>query len=1149
MALGAAALALYLAAAPVSAQEGLWRVTTSDGGLPETSTYHVAADSTGRVWTSHGVPLLGLYDGYGVRRQLVGTTELHLSIGPDDELWTTTHAGVLCSGVQRFNGEVWQRVDLPAADRVPYPDVRLLAWRQDRALLLTPGTLFEADATTGRLEPVAVPGGVGRLRQLHPARDGGVWVSGERGLSHLSRDHVWTPLALPDGTRPDWVFDSPRGLLVVVSRPDGDVVLRSTAGTWTQVSANASGEPIVAAWDGVDDALWIASGISRGFRLSVLRPDRPIQHLPRMHALSGRLHDVLPAADGGFWLATSLGLVRHLPAVWRRPAAPAHRPIHTGALIQLRSGDIVAVQEDGVLVHRPGGSWLFQALPRAALSNIHYSDVLAELPDGRVMIGRSAQQSPLVFDVATRRFEALRHPEGRLVEILGRTHDGLGAWTMTRLGAGRARIERFDGRRFTTRAELDGQWEGEGHPYVILELANGDLIVTPTPHGVGHLHGNQWTWYQGATDIPEVLPFTAAELPDGRIWFGGRSGLTELRGSSLRRIRGGLQTVRSIIAGSHGDVWAASNSGVHWLHEGSWTSLTAEDGLPDGAVFDVLEDGAGRIWAATSAGLSVRHVDADREPPETQVPADVNATEAPPSGEMRLTFTGVDRYEHTERSRLVYSYRLNDGAWSAFTGSTGVTLTAMPAGPYVFAVRAMDRNGRIDGTPAEWQLTVLRPWYREPGVLALTLLGLIAALIALALFVTRHRRLERLVEARTRQLREELSERQRVEQERAELEQQLQQSQRMEALGRLAGGISHDFNNLLTVICSYADLLTEELSADDPRHAHAEEIVKAGNRATLLTQQLLQFSRHQAVQRQVVDLNTTLADLLSMLGRLLGEDVHVRFIPASGLWPIRAHRGQLEQVVVNLAVNARDAMPMGGTLAIETANVTLEDDYVRTHVDARPGPHVRLSVTDTGTGMDPATLQRIFEPFFTTKPQGQGSGLGLAMVYGIVRQHDGHIEVRSAPGRGTRFDIYLPRTFDEAPPPPGQERRARLDGRETILLVEDEDAVRQLAQDVLTRYGYHVVPAASGEEALRLVEAQQVQPDVLVSDIVMPGIHGTELAMRLRDRWPGLPVILMSGYTNDFDDLRPAQGVAFLQKPFTAVALGQKVGEALGTRA
>jgi len=344
------------------------------------------------------------------------------------------------------------------------------------------------------------------------------------------------------------------------------------------------------------------------------------------------------------------------------------------------------------------------------------------------------------------------------------------------------------------------------------------------------------------------------------------------------------------------------------------------------------------------------------------------------------------------------------------------------------------------GVAVDEQLALAWPWYREPGVLALALLALAAAIVALVLFVTRHRRLERLVEARTRQLRAELAERQRVEQERAELEQQLHQSQRMEALGRLAGGISHDFNNLLTVICSYADLLAEELSPDDPRHAHAEEIVKAGNRATVLTQQLLQFSRHQAVQRQVVDLNTTLADLLSMLGRLLGEDVHVRFTPATDLWPIRAHRGQLEQVVVNLAVNARDAMPTGGTLAIETANVMLDDSYVRLHVDARPGPHVRLTVTDTGTGMDPAITRRIFEPFFTTKPPGHGSGLGLAMVYGIVRQHDGHITVHTAPGRGTRFEIHLPRTFSEAPRSVDVDRHAGLEGRETIL-VEDEDAV------------------------------------------------------------------------------------------------------------
>jgi len=318
MALGAAALALYLVAAPASAQEGLWRVVTSDDGLPETWTYDLAADSTGRVWTSHGVPVLGMYDGYAATRQLVGATGLRLSVGPDDQLWTTTRDGVLCSGVQRLDGDAWQRLELPTADRVPYPDVRLLAWARGRVLLLTPGAMFEADASTRRIERVSVPEGLGRLRQLHPARDGGVWVSGERGLAYLAPDRAWRLEALPAGTtRPSWVLDSPRGLLVVASRPEGDVVLRSSDGRWTHVS-NPSREPIFAAWDGVDDALWIASRISRGFRLSVVRPNQPVHHLPRMHALSGLLYEVLPEEDGGFWLATSLGLVRHLPAVWRR---------------------------------------------------------------------------------------------------------------------------------------------------------------------------------------------------------------------------------------------------------------------------------------------------------------------------------------------------------------------------------------------------------------------------------------------------------------------------------------------------------------------------------------------------------------------------------------------------------------------------------------------------------------------------------------------------------------------------------------------------------------------------------------------------------------------------------------------------------------
>ena len=1138
---------MVCAAVPAGADDTQWRLITSDDGLPESWVYHVARGSGGRVWTSHGIAELGSYDGYTTSPQSTRFGEVDLSVGPDDVLWTLTRINDRCTGVQRLRGAAWETFAVDQIGEVPFWHVRLLAWAVDRALLQTPDHLFEIDAGAGSVTVVrsAADAGIGHFTDLQRARDGGVWIGAERGMAHLARSMAWTVAPLPPGTGAvERITDSRRGLLVV-ARPaaDGTVLLRRTGDGWVRISAGTADAPIRAAWEAVDDTTWIARSTNRDFDLSYIRPGQPEVKLPRTRALSGILYDIAPAEDGGFWLATSIGLVRNLPATWRRPPAPAHRDLHTGSLMQSRAGDLYAVRDDALL-RRAGDEWQAHPMPPGTMSNVQYTDVLGELADGRIVIGAADQGSLVSFDPSTSRLERLVHPERRQVEMLGRTRAGEGIWTITRNPGDRARLERYDGGRFTPRVELDGDWDGARRPRVILETSQGDLVVTPTPHGIGRLRGAEWTYYPGLTSLPETQPFAVTELPDGRLWFGGREGISELHDGRLRLLRGGLQTVRSIIAASDGSVWAASNSGVHRFHDSSWMTMNNEDGLPDAAAIDVFEEASGRIWVSTTAGFTARHADADRHPPQTLLSPGANPTEAPPSGEMRLVFDGIDRWRHTGTARLVYSHRVDDGPWSPYTTATGVTLSRMRSGEHTFAVRAMDRNGQVDATPAEWRFAVLLPWFREPMVMALTALGAIAAAIAVISFFTRQKRLAALVAARTQQLRNELGERQRVEQERAELEQQLQQSQRMEALGRLAGGISHDFNNLLTVICSYGDLLAEEIATDDPRHPHAEEIVKAANRAAVLTQQLLSFSRHQAVARQVLDLNTTVADLLRMLVRLLGEDVDVRFSPGEQLWPIRAHRGQLEQIVVNLSVNARDAMPEGGRLTIETANVDLAPDYVRTHVDARPGPHVRLSVADTGIGMDPDTSSRIFEPFFTTKERGKGSGLGLAMVYGIVHQHDGHIVVHSTPKQGTRFDIFLPRTFDEPSVLSESARQVRANGRETILLVEDEDAVRQLAAEVLGRYGYRVVAAGSGEEALGIVDLQKLRPDLLLTDVVMPGISGNELAERLRQKWRALPIVLMSGYSADAV-LQNGDRIGFLQKPFTATTLGQKVGEML----
>ena len=385
--------------------------------------------------------------------------------------------------------------------------------------------------------------------------------------------------------------------------------------------------------------------------------------------------------------------------------------------------------------------------------------------------------------------------------------------------------------------------------------------------------------------------------------------------------------------------------------------------------------------------------------------------------------------------------------------------------------------------------------------------------------------------------------------ERRKLEEQLNQAQKLEATGSLAAGVAHDFNNVLSVVLSYSELLAAGLKAGDPMLEDLHQIRAAGLRAAALTRQLLAFSRQQALQPQIVDLTAVVGTMENMLRRLIGEDVTLTTLCAPSLGKVLVDPGQIEQVIMNLVVNARDAMPSGGTLTIETSEVVLDDKYVSDHVGAKAGPHVLLSVNDTGTGMDKETQARLFEPFFTTKGPGKGTGLGLSTVFGIVRQSGGTIQVSSEPQKGTSFKIYLPTTDGAAAvaglaPPPSVRV---LQGSETILLVEDDEAVRVLARTILRKYGYNVLDAQGGGDALLLCEQYTAPIHLLLTDVVMPRMSGRHLAERLLLVRPDMKVLYMSGYT---DDAVVRHGifystVAFIQKPITPELLGRKVRDAL----
>jgi len=401
--------------------------------------------------------------------------------------------------------------------------------------------------------------------------------------------------------------------------------------------------------------------------------------------------------------------------------------------------------------------------------------------------------------------------------------------------------------------------------------------------------------------------------------------------------------------------------------------------------------------------------------------------------------------------------------------------------------------------------------------------------------------------------RRELAQQQRdQEQDRAKrLEEQLAQTERMEAIGRLAGGVAHDFNNLLGVILGNSELLLQDESLDNHLGERLQEIKMAGEEATSLTRQLLAFSRQQVFERQILDLNVVLRDMQPLLARIIRESIHFELDLGKQVGSIRIDRSQLAPVILNLVANARDAMTSGGRLRVETCNVELDESYTREHVDVRPGSYVQLSVTNSGSGMDRETVSRIFEPFFTTKEHGRGSGLGLATVYGIVRQSGGHVWVYSEPGLGTTFKIYFPRVIEASDSPP---RRVLADAAssasETILLVEDSRLLAKVTRDFLVSDGYDVLMAANPREAFRISESHHAPIHLLLTDVVMPDMNGRELAEQLLARRPEMKVLYMSGYTNGIllEHAFRAEDSAFIEKPFSHDALSRKVRHTLNPR-
>ncbi|HEY3384330.1 MAG TPA: ATP-binding protein [Vicinamibacterales bacterium] len=1140
-----------------------WRVFSSLDGLQESWVADVSRGPSGRVYITHGdVATMSVYDGFRFTRLPSPGPNLTVREAPGGRLWALLQAGgenLGFRGLQSLDGGRW--TSWPISDVQPFAQMRrdFLPWATDRVLIVTPERLVEFDAATARTRDLATATGLslGPFLACEAARSGGAWVAAARGIVRLS------PTGAVGGT---WPFPPAIGTargVSVTEASDGALILtlggrlpaagfpqrvvRMKDSTFTMLAESTAADGAsLAAWPGIDGRWWLATIRGATFELTVHAGQRS-RTLPRTGMLSGQWSAVTPDEAGGMWIATALGLVRHMPAAWREPVGIPDPSRATGAILQARDGSLFVLQQDTLLHSADGVTWRSDPLPAGTDARLYLHSALAELPDGRIAIGQSPGLR--TFDPSSGRFGLAPPPPGAsAVVVVGAAPTGR-PWLVANPNGDPSWMEPYGTPRSGSRIDGGSHWHDRA-PREIVETASGDLFVVPDGTGVGRVRNGVLEHLDATRGYPGDGPFCGAEVAPGRLWFGDRDSVIEFDGSRWRTVRTGLQSVRTIRVGRDRTVWVASGTGLHRYRYGSWLTMAAADGLPDGALVSVFEDRTGRLWVTTTAGIARYHPEADTDAPETWIDPAVNLREVSPLGSAHLVFHGADRWAFSPSGRLLYAWRVDAGPWSSFSELTSANVGGLAAGWHRFEARAMDRNGNVDATPALFKFDVLRPWYLASGFLLFGIPALLLAGGGMGLLVTRYLRLERLVDERTRALQEANLQLRREAEDRRRAEAQFHQAQKLEAVGRLAGGVAHDFNNLLTVISGYADLLRADLAATDPRTMPVDEIARAATRAAGLTRQLLAFGRHQVTHPESLDLNAVVHDIFRMLGRLIGEDVSLVFEPTPDLWPVHADRGQLEQVLVNLAVNARDAMPDGGRLVIALENTTADEEFCRQHHGARPGPHVLLSVSDSGIGMDADTVNRVFEPFFSTKEPAKGTGLGLSVVYGIVSGAGGSIVVRSEPGHGTTFEVYLPRgesgdvvaAGGEKPTPTAAHR-----GTETVLVVEDDPAVRSLTVASLRRYGYRVLEAASAEEAEACADASGGQVSLVLTDIVMPGRSGPDVAKRMRARWPALRVVFMSGYAGREvlgEGLRDGE-VAFIQKPFTPESLARKVRETL----